>query len=227
MENAAPPEDIAASPLPRIVIAVLLVVVVAAGAYIVHLHGRVAELEQRMARPSGEVPAPAAPAAGAPAAAAPAAPVASDYLTPEQEQAMVAALRVEPEGPGRRAWLLAQQNNTDTMGVQLELQQVFRQAGWQVELRSYPAPLKAGITLLAADEQPSTSANTVDDAFIAANVDSKFLTGYRDYYNLKKSEDPNWRGPELAADQPFMIVVGSKPMPRPPAEPGGAMSNQQ
>jgi hypothetical protein len=215
MENAAPPESIAASPLPRIVIAVLLVVVVAAGAYIVHLHGRVAELEQHATRPSGEAPAQAAPAAPA---AAPAAPVASDSLTPEQEQAMVAALRVEPEGPGRKAWLLAQQNNTDTMGVQLELQQVFQQAGWQVELRSYPAPLKAGITLLAADEQPSTSANTVDDAFIAANVDSKFLTGYRDYYNLKKSEDPNWRGPELAADQPFMIVIGSKPMPRPPAE---------
>jgi hypothetical protein len=202
------------SALPRIAIPVLLLALAGAAGYIVHLRGRIATLEQ--SQTAGVAPVPPPRAAEPTRAAAPAAPASAsgtDVLTAEQEQAMAGVLRGEVDS-GRKAWFLVHQTNTETAGVQAELAAVFEQAGWPVEVQRYGSPLKAGITVLAADETPPSFVNTASDALDAAQIDAKLLTGYRDYYNAKKLEDPNWRGPELAADQPFVIVVGSRPTPK-------------
>jgi hypothetical protein len=202
------------STLPRIAIPILLFALAGAGAYISHLRGRIATLEQGQGSAAAPAPRPAeaARAAGAPAApaAAPAAASATDVLTAEQEQAMGDVLRGEIDS-GRKVWFLIHQSNPETAGIQAEIGAVFELAGWPVEVQRYPAPLKAGITVLAADETPPSFVNTASDALDAARIDTKLLTGYRDYFNGKKADDPNWRGPELAADQPFVIVIGSKP----------------
>jgi hypothetical protein len=155
-------------------------------------------------------PRPAPPQA----VAAPAEPVAAgDFLTPAQEDAIAGVLRNEVDS-GRKAWFLVAQSNREAAAAQLELQRVFEQAGWPVQVERTPYPLKAGIFMLAADETPPAFVDTVSDAFDAGGIEVQYLTGYRDFTRSRQAENPNWVGPTLAADQPFTIVVGSKPSAR-------------
>jgi hypothetical protein len=153
-------------------------------------------------------------AAAAPAAAAPAEPPApADFLTAEQEDAMAGVLRNEADS-GRKAWFLVAQNNREAAAAQAELQKVFEKAGWPVEIQRAPYPVKAGIFMLAGDEKPPTFVDTVSDAFDAGGIEVQYLTGYRDFYKGRQAENPKWVGPTLADDQPFTIVIGSKPQPK-------------
>jgi hypothetical protein len=135
-------------------------------------------------------------------------------LTPAQQQAMREALKAEA-APDRKAWFQIQQSNAETGAVQAALARVFEQAGWPTETVRAPYPLKSGIFLLAADEQPPPFVDTVNDAFTAAGIEVQYLTGYRAFYTDRKQQNPNWRGPELAPNQAFTIVIGSKPTPKP------------
>jgi hypothetical protein len=183
-------------------VTLLVIALVGAAAYIVHLRGQLTEGK----------PAPAARAAR-PATVAGKADVAGPVLSAAQQQAMVATLKAQTTSE-RKALFHVQQNNADTSAVQAALQQVFEEAGWPTETVRTPYPLKTGIYLLAADDQPSPMVDAVDDAFIAAGIDVQYLTGYRTFFTDRKQQNPNWVGPELAADQPFTIVVGSRPTPK-------------
>lgn len=211
------PEDAPPSPVwPRIALALLAVALVGAVAYIVHLHGRNGNVDQHAAVPNR----PAPDAQGKPAASLPdAAPTISEaaiaaVLTPVQQQAMREALKGEV-APERKAWFQIQQNNAETGAVQAALARIFEQAGWATETVRASYPLKRGIYLLAAEEQPPPFVDTVNDAFTAAGIDVQYLTGYRAFYADRKQQNPNWRGPELAAGQAFVVVIGSKPTPKP------------
>jgi hypothetical protein len=208
MRNPAP-ADPASSNWPRIALAVLVIALIGAAAYIFHLQGRVAPRDQRAAAPAR--PADSAPAAGA---AADRDAAAGGVLTPAQEQRMVTALSSVAETE-RRAWFQIQANNQTTAPVQAALQRVFEKAGWTTETVRAPYPLKSGIFILAGDETPPGSVDAVNGAFATAGIDVQYLTGYRAFFNDRKRNNPNWVGPELATDQPFIIVIGARPTPKP------------
>ena len=232
------------STAPTVIAVLLAAALVGAGAYITQLRGQLTAAEQQLApfataaktlypdadpatalRSVGErvatmvarqtaAASQAASAAAVAPAAAPAAPVeAADYLTPLQEDAIVGVLRNEVD-TGRKVWFLVAQNNRDATAAQMELQQVFEKAGWPVQVERAPYPVKAGIFMLAGDETPPTFVDTVSDAFDAGGIEVQYLTGYRDFYKGRQAENPKWVGPTLADDQPFTIVVGSKPQPK-------------
>ena len=115
----------------------------------------------------------------------------------------------------RRAWFQIQANNQTTAPAQAALQRVFEKAGWTTETVRSRYPLKSGIFILAGDETPPGSVDAVNGAFVSAGIDVQYLTGYRAFFNDRKSNNPNWVGPELAADQPFIIVIGSPPTSKP------------
>ena len=127
---------------------------------------------------------------------------------------MVTALSSVVEGE-RRAWFQVQANNQTTAPVQAALQRVFEKAGWTTATMRGAYPLKSGIFILAGDETPPGSVDTVNGAFGAAGIDVQYLTGYRAFFNDRKLNNPNWVGPELARDQAFVIVIGSRPTPKP------------
>lgn len=240
MDDTATPARGSTAP---IVIAVLLAAaLVGAGAYITQLRGQLSTTQQQLepftaaakmlypdAHPATALRSvgervqtmatrqtvAAAQAASAPAApAAPAAPVeAADFLTPLQEDAIVGVLRNEVDS-GRKVWFLVAQSNREATAAQLELQQVFEKAGWPVQVERAPYPVKAGIFMLAGDETPPAFVDTVSDAFDAGGIEVQYLTGYRDFYKGRQAENPKWVGPTLADDQPFTVVIGSKPQPK-------------
>lgn len=231
------------SSLPTAIAAVLAAALVGAGAYITQLRGQLSAAQQQLApfatvakslypdadaatamrsvaervealaaAPRGAAPAAAAPAPAAAAAPAePAAPL--DALSTLQEDAMVEVLKNEID-TGRKVWFLVAQSNREAQGAQAELQAVFEKAGWPVETVRAPYPVKAGIYMLAGDETPPTFVDTVNDAFTAGGIEVQYLTGYRDFYKGRQAENPNWVGPTLADDQPYTIVIGSRPQPK-------------
>jgi hypothetical protein len=214
----ADPDRPAASTLPRVALALAVVALVGAVAYILHLQGQLAQPPRSAAAPTRPPVAAAAPAAapaapGAPAVAVDEAAVTA-VLTAEQQRAMQDTLAAAP-GEGRKAWFQVQANNPDTAAVQVALQRVFESAGWTTETVRAPYGLKSGIFLLAADETPPPLVESVNAAFGAAGIDAQYLTGYRAFYVDRKQNNPNWVGPELASDQPFVIAIGSRPTPKP------------
>jgi len=240
MDEQTPPRRGSVAP---IIAALLAAALVGAGAYISTLRGQLTAQQQQLApfakiaktlypdadpatalRSVAERIEPLAARANSmqqAAAAAPAAPaepvVPADFLTTEQEDAMAGVLRNEADS-GRKAWFLVAQNNREAAAAQAELQQIFEKAGWPVEIQRAPYPVKAGIFMLAGDETPPGFVDTVSDAFSAGGIEVQYLTGYRDFYKGRQAANPKWVGPTLADNQPFTIVIGSKPQPKVAAE---------
>jgi hypothetical protein len=199
--------DAAPSHWPRIALAVLVASLLGALAYI---------LLQGQGGPGDRAAAPAAKSSRAAAPAAVAAltdPSGATILTAEQHRAMRETLAAAPSTE-RKAWFQVQANNPNSGPVQGALQQVFESAGWTTETIRSPYGLKSGIFILAADEEPPPLVQSVNAAFGAAGIEVQYLTGYRAFFTDRKEKNPNWVGPELASNQPFVIVVGSRPTPR-------------
>jgi len=187
-------------------LAALVVVLVGAGAHIVHLRG-FADLDRRVPAAAGSS------ASGQPAGREAAA--GSDVLTPAQRQALQGALTAA-RGVNRRAWFQVQANNQDTAAVLAALKEIFELSGWTIETVRAPYALKRGIFLLAADEQPPPAVEAVNEAFHAAGIEVQYLTGYRAFYQDRKQNNPSWVGPELASGQTFVIAIGGRPTPTTP-----------
>ena len=217
----------------RLAVVVLVVALIGALAYIIHLRDQIAQLERRPATAVSQAPPPAPPRAQAPAPApaAAAAPVTvseeaiAAALTPEQRRQILATLKAQTV-PERRASFHVYQSNPDTTAVQTALQRLFEEAGWPTQTVRTPYPLKSGIFLLAADETPPAYVDAVNEAFSAAGMDVQYLTGYRAFIAERKQSNPNWRGPDLAENEAFTIVVGSKPTPK-AAAPGDGFGSSE
>jgi hypothetical protein len=206
--------DSSPSALSRVALPVAILFLAGAVAYIVHLRAQVAEQHTQAApaRPAAAVPqAPAEPPAAAAAPDGGAAPAVA--LTTAEADAILGVLKSDT-GTGRTVWFHIQQTNTVTGALQEALAKVFTEAGWSAKTVRSPYGLKPGIFLMAGDEEPPQFVAIVNDALNAAGWDVKYLTGYRSYFASKKAADPNWHGPELADDQPFVIVIGSRPTPK-------------
>jgi hypothetical protein len=192
---------------PLAVIAILAVALVVTIFSNARLRRELAEAEAELA-----AGAAAAPPLGAPAAAAPAPTMvpAAAVFSEAQKQAMMASLQSETD-PARKAWLQIQRGNPETEPMAEALRQVFEQAGWPVEVSRTPYALKAGVFLMAGDTDPPAYVGTVEAALKAAGLEPQFLTGYREFVAERKSTNPNWVGPELAAEQTYAIIIGPRP----------------
>ena len=73
--------------------------------------------------------------------------------------------------------------------------------------------IKPGLFLLMADEEPPAHLTAVQEGLRATGFDFIGGTGYRQYSQKMKEDNPNWRGSVLAPDQEFVILVGPHPQP--------------
>jgi hypothetical protein len=181
--------------------------------YITHLNAEIARM--KAAGPAAPAAAPAAPAAApAPAggAATQAAAGTPRSITADQKAAMLSALGGASEtssGEARPVWFATVPNNPEATAYQKELQAVFEEAGWQVRGTSTVRfPMKPGIYIFAADEEPPDYLGQVNQAFEAAGIPVTSGRGYREYVQQKKQEDPNWVGLELGPEDTYVIAVG-------------------
>ncbi|MBI3781942.1 MAG: hypothetical protein HY270_00925 [Deltaproteobacteria bacterium] len=198
-----------------------LVVGILAIWYIAHLHGQIADLQNQLAQ--GQK----APARAGASAAAPAAPARQGVATGESvvprtisesaRHAMVAKLSGDGSNAGSPVWFATIPNNPEVAALQKTLQSIFEEAGWQVKgTQAVGFPMKAGIYLFSADENPPSYIDTLQEAFDAAGMPiTSAGRGYRDFYKQKKAENPNWIGFELAEDQGYVLAIGRKPEPAP------------
>ncbi len=181
--------------------AALAIALFAAIVYIMRLQSELASLRQAVGARQG------APAARAPGAT----PGAPRTITDEQRQAMLEVLRAET-GPVRKVWFQVEQNRAESAAFAKTLEQTFRDAGWDVEVRdSGGLAFKPGVSVLVADEDWPPYASTAYDALQKAGIDVKAARGYRAYYEDQKRARPDWTGPQLAADQTYVVIVGRSP----------------
>lgn len=204
-------------------LAAAVAVIVGLFGYIVHLQGQVSSLQQQRA---AVPPAPAVvPRAQAPAAApvAPAAPAAvanPRVLSAEQRTLLIEKLGGPNSSLANPVWFATAPNNPEAAAFQKQLSEAFEAAGWKVQGNvPVPFPIKPGLFVFAADEQPP---NYVQNA-VSALEDLDFTVtagfGYREFYNAKKAENPSWIGFQLAPDQSYVLVVGRKPDDKVPPTP--------
>jgi len=156
---------------------------------------------------------PAAPdAADAPKpTAAPAAAESPRAPDATERAAMVEILKGE-SAPERAAWLSYSAGNSESKALADALAAAFRDGGWKAET-SAPSGmmLKAGVSMLIAEEQPPAWVETALRAMQASGIEVKSAIGYRAYYDEMKKEKPGWAGVPLAKDGAFVIVVGPEP----------------
>ncbi len=182
---------------------VLGVLLVGAGAYIVHLRG-----ENQQLKTTSTVPAPAA----APAMArSDTNTVGGRTLTPEQRRAMLEKLDSRG-GATHYVWFATVPNNPEASNFQKQIQGVFEEAGWKVHSnRPVTFGLKPGIFFFMAEEEPPDYVQSISSAFEAAGIQATSGRGYRQFYLDKKKENPDWKGFELNDGQDFIVVIGRKP----------------
>jgi hypothetical protein len=138
-------------------------------------------------------------------------------LGAEQRLAVRAALRRQPAGT--TAWLVASGRDPATAARAEELRGIFLEAGWRVpELGRPTFQPPPGLALLVADDEPPASAATVIEALEAAGLDVELHLGYRAVLAQHRAASTQAPAIDLAADQPFVLVVG-RPDVAPPALP--------
>jgi hypothetical protein len=124
---------------------------------------------------------------------------------------MLGVLRDET-GPVRKVWFQVEQNKPEALAYQQALEGVFKEAGWEVQTSGSGGMIfKPGIYLLVAEEEWPPYASTAYDAFQRAGIDVKAARGYRAYSEQQRKEKPGWQGPELTADQTYVVLVGASP----------------
>jgi membrane-associated protease RseP (regulator of RpoE activity) len=152
------------------------------------------------------VPGERGAAAPAPPPANPPVPAAPRTLSPEQRQAMIEKLGVTPGSP---VWFATIPNNPEAAAFQKALQGVFEEAGWQVRGNAaVQFPMKPGIFVFAADEEPPDYLSSVNEALEAAGLTVTSGRGYREFVRQKKEEKPDWVGLELGPEDTYVIAVG-------------------
>jgi len=177
--------------------AALLAIVVGVALYVQRLHS---ELTKLRSGPSAET------RATAPAGVQP-----PRTLSDEQRQAMLEVLRSEA-GTTRKVWFQVEQGRPEPVAYQKALEQVFREAGWEVQTSGvFGMTLKPGVYLLVGEEDWPSYASTAYEALQKAGIDVKAASGYRSYSEQQRAEKPGWAGPKLNPDQTYVVLIGSNP----------------
>jgi len=168
-----------------------------------------AELDRLLEQADKPV-AEAAPAAAAPDTPAPPAPasIARDGKLDDVTRATLE--RVLATAPaGSPAWISATQADARAVVLARDLGEVFTKSGWRTRpIRLSAAGVKPGIYLFAADEAPPAYFETVRQALAEAGFAPSVATGYRQYYEERRRQDPKFAGFPMAPEQSFLVVVG-------------------
>jgi hypothetical protein len=190
----------------RALLIALGLLVVAGGAwYVATLRAELTALRAATSPQKADAPAPRPAQTGTGMSSLP------RSLTSEQRQAMLDVLRGET-GSVRKVWFQVELDKTEPAAFQKELAAVFREAGWEVEtIGSQGMTFKPGIYVLAADEEWAPYAETALEAFDKAGLEVKAARGYRAYYQEQRASKPDWRGPQLRAEQTYVVLVGAQP----------------
>jgi tetratricopeptide (TPR) repeat protein len=141
------------------------------------------------------------------AGAAPSAPSAvAGALSDLDAQTLRARLSAAPAGTP--VWFVV---SSDPSAAELSrgLSAAFRAAGFRVAAET-PArfPLKPGIYLFSAEDQPESYVETVRAALQAIGKVPTVGLGYRAYYEDKLKTNPAYQGFAFAADQTYLIAIG-------------------
>lgn len=197
-----------------------IVLVAAMGWYIAELRSEVHRLQQEVQAARSAAarvqsnPAPAKASGSGQSAAS-----SGRVLTEEQRAALIRTLGGPNSGLANPVWFATVQNDPEAVAFQKQLQQAFEEAGWVVKGN---APvrfrMKPGVYVFAADEDPPAYVGTAQQALEDAGIEiTQSGRGYREFYRQKKAENPAWVGFDFAEDQTYVIVIGRKPEPTPPA----------
>jgi hypothetical protein len=131
-------------------------------------------------------------------------------LTPEARSQLVANLSAQP--PGTSTWIVYDGRYDSAQAFAKQLAAVFEEAQWQVrQLGAVDFAMKPGLFVFAADEPPSSGAETVSSALAAAPFGATTATGYREFVEERRRADPNWRGFSMTPEQGFILAVGRPP----------------
>ncbi|MCX8071080.1 MAG: hypothetical protein N3C12_01330 [Candidatus Binatia bacterium] len=197
-----------------------LVLLAGLGWYVTELRSEVARLKQELRRVTSAPERNARPAASMQTSATPPRVAGPDRkLSAEQRAALVRGLGGPNSSLANPVWFATVPNDPEAAAFQKELQSAFEEAGWIVKGN---APvrfrMKPGVYVFAADEDPPSYVGMAQQALQDAGIEiTQSGRGYREFYRQKKAENPNWIGFDLAEDQTYVIVIGRKPEPTPPA----------
>jgi hypothetical protein len=183
--------------------------------YVAHLRSEIARLEGTIAQGARSAPGAAVRQGDTGAAAAAAN---GRTLTAAQREAMIEKLGGRGTSSATPVWFATVSQNAEAAAFQRALASVFEEAGWQVR-DSAPVhfPMKPGIFVFAADEEPPPYVARATDALEAGGVSITVAgNGYRRFSEERKAADPDWVGFEMTPDQTYVIVVGRMPE-EPPA----------
>ena len=132
-------------------------------------------------------------------------------LSAEQRKAMLEKLDSRG-GATHTVWFATVLNNPEAVNFQKQIQSVFEEAGWKVGGNvGVTFSLKQGVFFFMADEEPPEYVQSVAAALEAAGIPNTAGRGYRQFYEDKRKENPNWHGFELKPEQDFILVIGRKP----------------
>jgi hypothetical protein len=128
---------------------------------------------------------------------------------------MIARLQAGGQA-GNAVWFSTVANDPEALALQRELASVFQEAGWVLKGNATPGfPLKPGVYVFLADEEPPSWTEAAVSALEAAGLAPTVGRGYRSFYQEKKAQNPDFSGFELAPDQAYVIVIGPRPAAAP------------
>ena len=145
-----------------------------------------------------------------PPAAAPATARPPRSLSETERAAMLRVLAGET-GSVRKVWFAVAAGDPESAALKDAFEGVFKQAGWEhrdADHHRYGAQ--------ARPEGPGgrrgapSYVAVAQQALESTGFTFKSGTGYRAYFEERKRTDPAWPGIPLAADQDFVVVVGTQ-----------------
>jgi len=121
---------------------------------------------------------------------------------------MIELLRTEAPA-GDRVWFVVSAGVPETVALAASLEAIFREAGWQPQIQRLTGMLlKQGpVRILVGEEQEPPTVDIVRRALSAGGIVPETGTGYRQFYDEKKRENPAWPGVPLAPEQGFIVVI--------------------
>jgi len=172
-------------------------------------------LLEEAAKPQAEA---APPVDAPPAQAAPAAPVAAPRVATAADGSLDETTRATLERvlgaapAGSPVWIAVPQSDARAVATAQDLAATFTRSGWRARpVRRSAMRVKPGTYLFVAENEAPPYVDVARQALEEAGFAPTVATGYREYYEQKKKEQPAFQGFPFAPEQTFLLVIGRTP----------------